>query len=100
MDTESFDERMKVMMNDIVQIWQVIARPLQMEMDAGRIKQGDALQMAGLFDLMVRTFGMGTQRKHFPIKEVEQDTIIELVISTFFDGVAIHSTKGPSVCAS
>jgi len=86
--------RMSLLAGKIRTCWGIIAQEIEKEMAAGRFKQGNALQMAGLFDLMIRAFGMGTQSKKFPISAVPPDEVVALVVSTFLDGVAIHTVEG------
>ncbi len=92
--TQGFEDRMKSIGKLFEDIWKVPARLLQEEIDAGRIKPKNPFYMACMFDMMVRVFGVGTQQDKFPIKISDHDEIADLIITTFFDGMSIHSYEG------
>jgi len=91
LEASNSKERLQVLSGKIRKIWEVIARVISIEIESGRFRQGDALQLAGLFDLMVRTFGVGAQKKEFPISLGSPEEAVALIVANFFDGVAKHT---------
>jgi len=93
LEASNSHERLAVISKKIRIVWAIIAREIESEMSAGRFRKGNALELAGLFDLMVRTFGVGTQKKEFPVPITSRAAVVNLIVTTFLDGVVTHSEK-------
>jgi TetR/AcrR family transcriptional regulator, repressor of fatR-cypB operon len=94
LEADDSKDRLRVLSDKIRTIWEIIGQVISSEIKAGRFRKGDSLQMAALFDLMVRTFGVGTLKEEFPIKNLSHEKTVDLIVTTFFDGVEINSAKG------
>jgi len=86
-------ERMQILTAKIGIIWEIIAEVIAAEIQSGNFRQGNPLQMARLFDLMVRSFGFGGLKKEYPIAGPSSEESVDLIVGTFFDGVALHTEK-------
>ncbi len=69
------------------QIWQILAKPLEKEQQAGLIKDMDPLFLASMFDGMLRFFCMN----HFgPLqfpRHLDADQAVQTLITLFFEGI-------------
>lgn len=88
-----FEKRLVQIRQHITALWQILALPIEAEMDKGTICKGDALRLAGLFDHMVRGFGIGTQSKLLANIGGSRKEIIDLIVRTFFDGIMNNEAR-------
>ena len=75
-------------------IWEIIALPIEEEIQARKIKSFDAFEVAALFDSMLRFYCLNQFGKFRSLESNETDETVTFVVSIFFDGVAERKLKG------
>jgi len=75
-------------------IWEIIARPIEAEIQAKNIKSFDPLKLAALFDNMVRFYCINQFGKLKFFKNEVTDDAVSFIISIFFDGITERKSKG------
>lgn len=88
LNLDNREDRKPCFKNRIRSVWHLLAKPLQKEQQAGRIKQIDPLFLAMMFDGMLRTFCM-THFGPMPVSSpVDTDQVVKVLITLFFEGIS------------
>ena len=76
------------------QIWEIIAQPIEAEIQAEKIKSFDPLKLAALFDSMVRFYCINQFGKFKSLNTDVTNDAVSFIVSIFFDGIAERKCKG------
>jgi AcrR family transcriptional regulator len=76
------------------QIYEILARPIEAEIQAKKIKSFDPLKMAALFDNMVRFCCINQFGKLKLFKNEVTDDAVSFIVTIFFDGITERKFKG------
>ena len=85
---------MAVRIERIRKVWEIIAQPIQRDIDAGKLRSVDAFEVARLFDGMLK-FYCGTKiYEDGTLNEEGVCSAIDLIVSIIFDGITKHNEQG------
>ncbi len=91
---EEHDARVKQLRARARKVWRIIARPLEREMRAGKIRPADPIALVELFDSVVRLHCINQYGRFRAGTDDEMYNAVEFVVSIFFDGIAERKTEG------
>jgi TetR/AcrR family transcriptional regulator, repressor of fatR-cypB operon len=94
LDSEEYDARVKQLRARARKIWEIIARPLEEEIRAGKIISADPINLVELFDSMVRLYCFNQYGRSRSNTSNEIYNAVEFIVSIFFDGIAVRKRKG------
>jgi len=80
--------KIQQIMKYVRNVWEIIAQPIDKEIQEGKLKSHDAIKLAALFDSMLRLFCLNMHGSFQFFKDDTNDEIANFVVSVFFDGVA------------
>lgn len=87
LDSKDFVERVKQLRARAREVWEIIARPLEKEMRAGKLRRTDPLKLVELFDNTVRLYCMNQYGSSRLLTDKELHDQVSYVVSIFFDGI-------------
>jgi TetR/AcrR family transcriptional regulator, repressor of fatR-cypB operon len=87
------DARLKDIHRRAHSLWNILAKPLRVAMRRGEIRRVDPLQLAALFDSMLRIYGAHRLSPFELATPAQVEGAVHLVVSTFFDGIAVRKSK-------
>ena len=85
---------MAVRIERIRKVWEIIAQPIQRDIDAGKLQPVNAFEVARLFDGMLK-FSCGS--RIFEDETLNEEGVcseIDLIVSLVFDGITKHNEQG------
>lgn len=92
--SEEYDARLKNLSTRVVQVREILARPIAREVIGKHVKSFDALTLATLFDGMIHFYCMNELRGYHPPATSSVDETAASLVSVFFDGIAERKLKG------
>ena len=92
--SEEYDARLKEVSTRIMQVREILARPIAREVIAKDVKSFDALTLATLFDGMLHFYCMSELRGYHPPAIPAVDEAAASLVSVFYDGIAERKLKG------
>ena len=90
LDSPDKNKRMQEIKERIIAVWQTLAKPLENEMAAGKLKTFDPVTLAMLYDGMLRFYCMNRFGSSPAIKDDDSQDAADLLVTVFFDGIAKH----------
>jgi len=94
LNSEEYETKLKQLRAHARKIWEIIARPLEREMRAGKIKPSDPIRLAEFFDSMVRLFCMNQHGRSRNLTSREIHDEVTFIVNMFFDGITERKRKG------
>jgi len=86
--------RLRQIIDETQNAWDVLAEPLAEEIRKGTIREGDARQLVMLFDGMLRGFCSHQFAAGRKATDLDVAATTELITSIFFDGITERQNKG------
>lgn len=85
---------MAVRIERIRKVWEIIAQPIQRDIDVGKLRPVNAFEVARIFDGMLK-FSCGSRiYEDETLNEEGICSTIDLIISLVFDGITKHNEQG------
>jgi TetR/AcrR family transcriptional regulator, repressor of fatR-cypB operon len=94
LDTPKKNERLLQIKDRISSVWRILARPLEVEKQAGRIKAFDPVKLAMLYDGMLRFYCMNRFSAFPTSTEDDSEDALKMLVTVFFDGIAQQNNEG------
>ncbi len=94
LDSAKYEAQLKEVHTRALKQWELLARPIAREIRKGRIRGYDPLQLASVFDGMVRTYCMSRFTNMRVGVWDDQEDPGTLLVELFFNGVAQRNRKG------
>jgi hypothetical protein len=94
LDAPEKHERMLQIKDRISAVWRVLARPLEVEIKAGRIKAFNPVTLAMLYDGMLRFYCMNRYSTGSASDEDHSEDALNLIVTVFFDGITQQKNEG------
>jgi len=85
---------MEARLKRIREVWEIIAKPIQRDIDAGKLRSVDAFEVARLFDGMLKFYCGTRMYEEGTLNEEGVSKSIELIVSLIFDGITKLNEQG------
>lgn len=86
--------KLRQIIDETQNAWDVLAEPLAEEIRNGTIREGDAKQLVMLFDGMLRGFCSHQFAAGRKAADLDVEATTEMITSIFFDGITKRQNKG------